>query len=156
MKLMIWWAQRLGDDGVARGSLERQRTRWGAFASPEIPFSMILPEAASSLAATLPIELDQTQLSVRNISPRYASASTDGKCATEPVLRLPSRFRTRAQAERFLMLICLCSGSAGCHRSNQFLSTELKTPRHGSAAVSNEMRSVRCRVTQKVKTVPGK
>ncbi|QIE30275.1 hypothetical protein [Caballeronia sp. SBC2] len=101
MKLMIWWAQRLGVDGVAWSSLELQRTRWGAFASPEILYSKILPDAASSLAATLPIELDRTQLSVRSISRRVRFGKHGWEVRNRAGTPVTKSFRTRAQAERF-------------------------------------------------------
>jgi hypothetical protein len=100
-QLMIWWAQRLGVDGVAWSSLELQRTRWGAFALPEILYSKILPDAASSLAATLPIELDRTQLSVRSISRRVRFGKHGWEVRNRADTPVTKSFRTRAQAECF-------------------------------------------------------
>jgi hypothetical protein len=101
MKLMIWWAQRLGVDGLAWSSTELQKTRWGAFAAPEILYRKILPDVASSLSATLSGALESTLIPVRSAS-RQVSLGTrgwevrnrDGTPVTKP-------FRTRAQAERF-------------------------------------------------------
>lgn len=103
MKLMLWWAQRLGVDGLAWSSAEQQLTRWGAFRVPEILYREILPDVAKSVTATLSIELNRTVLPVR--STRQVCAGKDGwgvhNREGTPVTK---SFHTRAQAECFANL----------------------------------------------------
>ena len=99
LKLMVWWAQRLGVDGLAWSTAELQGARWRGYGPPETLYRTVLPEAARSLAKTLGIAFEQTQLSVRTNSRRvdlgtkgWAVRNRDGVSITKP-------FRTREQAE---------------------------------------------------------
>jgi hypothetical protein len=99
MKLVVWWAQRLGVDGVAWSTAELQAARWRGFGPPDALYRTALPDAARALAKSLPISLDQTLLSVRTHARRvdlgengWSVFNRDGVAITKP-------FRTRGQAE---------------------------------------------------------
>jgi hypothetical protein len=101
MKLMLWWAQRLGVDGLAWSTADIQRERWRSYGPPEALYRTILPAAARSLAKALGLELSLTALAVRTrsrvveLAPQgWLVRSVDGPPLTKP-------FRTRTQAEQF-------------------------------------------------------
>ncbi|MFM0125961.1 MULTISPECIES: hypothetical protein [Paraburkholderia] len=109
LKLMVWWAQRLGVDGLAWSPVDLQHTRWGESGPPQILYRKTLPEAARSLASALALTVDKTTLSVRNnrcsVRPSrrgWEVRNWDGVPVTKP-------FRTRDQAECFADLIGTCS-----------------------------------------------
>lgn len=86
MKLMVWWAQRLGVDGLAWSTAELQAARWQGYGPPETLYCTVLPDAARTVGKTLGLPLEQTCLSVRTV----------GNCQGVPITR---PFRTREQAE---------------------------------------------------------
>ncbi|MDE1181487.1 hypothetical protein [Paraburkholderia sp.] len=101
MKLMIWWAQRLGVDGLAWSSAELQDARWGAFAVPEILYRKFLPDAARALAATLSCVFDSTLIPVRRNSRRVTLGNHGWEVQNQRGTPITKPFRSRAQAERF-------------------------------------------------------
>lgn len=101
MKLMLWWAQRLGVDGLAWSTADLQVARWRGYAIPETLYRSTLPMAAQSLAKALSIPFGKTQLSVRTHSRvvhhggnGWVVRNRKGSAITKP-------FRTRDQAEYF-------------------------------------------------------
>jgi hypothetical protein len=105
MKLMIWWAQRLGVEGLAWTSAELQLARWKKSGPPEILYRKMLPEAARSLATTLSLPFEQTVLSVRNGKRRVALGRHGWEVRSSDNVPVTKAFRTRAQAEHFADLV---------------------------------------------------
>ena len=101
MKLMVWWARRLGVDGVAWSNAELQLARWSGYDPPETLYRIILPEAARSVAKTLNLPLESTRLSVRNDSRWVKLGKRGWEVNHRDGLPITKPFRTRAQAERF-------------------------------------------------------
>lgn len=103
MKLMLWWAQRLGADGVVWSTAELQDARWQGYGPPEMLYRSALPDAARSLAKALDLNFGAVRLSVR--TQRWVALAESGwlvkgrkgHSVTKP-------FRTRAQAEHFANL----------------------------------------------------
>ncbi|MGF6479459.1 hypothetical protein [Paraburkholderia sp. JPY419] len=105
MKLMIWWAQRLGVDGLAWASADLQLSRWGKYGPPEILYRKVLPNAARLLATTLSLTFDQATLSVRDSKRRVESGRRGWEVRNCDDVPVTKPFRTRAQAEHFADLI---------------------------------------------------
>ena len=101
MKLMLWWAQRLGAEGLAWSSAELQLARWRGYGPPETLYRTVLPDAARAVAKTLGLTFETTAVAVRangrqvELTPQgWQVRARDGAPVTKP-------FQTRAQAERF-------------------------------------------------------
>jgi hypothetical protein len=101
MKLMVWWAQQLGAEGLAWSTPELQRARWRGYGPPEMLYRTVLPDAAKAIARTLGLSLATTAVPVRSkdrqveLSPQgWQVRGPDGVPVTRP-------FPTRAQAESF-------------------------------------------------------
>lgn len=101
MKLMVWWAQRVGAEGLAWSSAALQLARWRGYGPPETLYRTILPDAARSVAKTLGLTFETTAVPVRangrqvELTPQgWQVNASDGTPVTKP-------FQTRAQAERF-------------------------------------------------------
>ena len=101
MKLMLWWAQRLGLDGLAWSTVELQAARWRGHGPPEILYQTVLPDAARSLAKTLDISFDQTRLSVRTATRRVNLDEVGWTVRNREGVAITKPFRTREQAEYF-------------------------------------------------------
>ena len=105
MKLMLWWAQRTGVDGLAWSTAELQHARWGDHGPPAILYRTILPEAATALAATLACKLEPARLAVRSNRHRVELSGNGWEVRNRADVPVTKAFRTRAQAERFADLI---------------------------------------------------
>jgi hypothetical protein len=105
MKLMIWWAQLLGVEGLAWSSAELQSARWRNYGPPELLYQKLLPDAARSLAAALRLSLDQGQLLVRAGNRRIVVNKRGWQVCNREGVPLTKPFRMRAQAEEFADLI---------------------------------------------------
>ncbi len=105
MKLMLWWAQRTGMDGLAWSTAELQRARWGGHGPPAILYRTLLPEAARALAATLACRLEPARLAVRSARHRVELRGNGWEVRNRADVPVTRAFRTRAQAERFADLI---------------------------------------------------
>ena len=101
LKLMVWWAQRLGLHGVAWSTAELQLARWRGYGPPETLYRSVLPEAARALAATLGLAHDVTSLSVRTYSRRVDLGNQGWDVRSHNGVSITKPFRTRAQAESF-------------------------------------------------------
>lgn len=100
MKLMVWWAQRLGVDGVAWSTVELQMARWRGYGPPEALYRTVLPDAARSLAKALGIPFEQTCMSVRTNSRRVDLDEKGWTVRNRAGAPITKPFRTRDQAER--------------------------------------------------------
>jgi hypothetical protein len=105
MKLMIWWAQRLGVDGLSWSTAEMQSARWGGLGPPDILYRRLLPEAACALAMTLSLTFDQVRLSVRDNRRRIELGHHGWEVRNRDNVPVTKPFRIRAQAEQFADLI---------------------------------------------------
>lgn len=101
LKLMLWWAQRLGVDGLSWSTAELQLARWRGFGPPETLYRSVIPEAAQTLAKSLGLPFESTHLSVRAnirrvelVKQGWIVCNADGCQITKP-------FRSRNQAESF-------------------------------------------------------
>jgi len=101
MKLMLWWAQRMGADGLAWSTAELQLERWRGFGPPEGLYRKTLPDAAQTLAKVLDLALATTRLSVRQNSRRVVLGKKGWEVRNRKNEPLTKPFKNREQAERF-------------------------------------------------------
>ena len=101
MKLMVWWAQRLGVAGLAWSTPEMQHERWRGNGPPESLYRTILPGAASALAKTLSLSLGQAKLPVRTNSRRVDLGNDGWSVRGLDATQITKPFRTREHAEQF-------------------------------------------------------
>ena len=99
LKLMIWWAQRHGFDGLAWSSAELQSARWRAYGPPDLLYRKLLPDAAQSLAAALDLRLEHTDLLVRTGSRQVVPGKKGWVVCNQHGVPITKPFRTREQAE---------------------------------------------------------
>lgn len=101
MKVMTWWAQRTGVDGLAWSTAALQADRWRGYGPPESLYRSVLPDAARSLAATLGASFDRTRLSVRARSRSVDLGKSGWTVRNREGVAITRPFRTREQAEYF-------------------------------------------------------
>lgn len=101
LKVMLWWAQRYGLNGISWSTPEMQQQRWSGHRPPEALYRKVLPDAAAALVKALDLELSQVELPVIQRE-RWIYAAADGwrvyglnGSALRPV------FRTQADAQAF-------------------------------------------------------
>lgn len=104
LKVMLWWAQRLGLDGVAWSSHALQAARWRRYGPPDLLYQTLLPQAACALGDALGLAVAATQFRVRTWHRHvercqlrwegWEVLNRDGVRVTKP-------FRTRPEAEAF-------------------------------------------------------
>lgn len=101
LKIMLWWAQRCGAEGLSWSSADLQEARWNGCAPPGLLYRKLLPDAAMALAKTLQITTESARLRIRTgtrtveLGTRgWEVRSKDGCVVTKP-------FGHRGQAERF-------------------------------------------------------
>lgn len=101
LKLMLWWAQRQGCQGLAWSTADLQDARWGAYGPPLLLYRKLLPDAAARLAKTLGLDLDETRLSIRSPSRRVRWSEQGWRVCTGHGIPVTKPFRRQEQAERF-------------------------------------------------------
>ena len=101
LKLMLWWAQRLGMQGLAWSTAELQLARWQGYGPPEALYRTALPGAAKALSTSLGIASERTRLSIRANSRRVELGETAWQVCNREGVPITKPFRTRAQAESF-------------------------------------------------------
>ena len=101
LKLMLWWAQRQGCQGLAWSTAALQDARWGAYGPPLLLYRKLLPDAAARLAKTLEPDLDETRLSIRSPSRRVRWTERGWRVCTGQGIPVTKPFRRQEQAERF-------------------------------------------------------
>lgn len=101
LKVMLWWAQRLGVDGVAWSPAELQAERWGRYGPPELLYRKLLPDAASVLANVLALKFDRTLFRIRKASRVVELGKRGWDVLNSKGVPITKSFRTRAQAEIF-------------------------------------------------------
>jgi hypothetical protein len=101
LKLMVWWAQRLGVDGLAWSTAELQLARWRGYGPPETLYRSVIPDAAQSLAKSLGLPFESTQLSVRTNSRRVELGKMGWVVRNGKGCQITKPFRARKQAESF-------------------------------------------------------
>jgi hypothetical protein len=105
LKLMLWWAQRIGADGVAWRIADLQELIWAGYKPPRELYDRDLPEAAAQLARTLAIPLSEAEISFRAHGPWVAPSDRSWEVYDAMEVPLTKPFDTRAQAEHFADLI---------------------------------------------------
>lgn len=101
MKLMLWWAQRLGVDGLAWSTAELQLARWRGHGPPETLYRSVVPEAALAISKTLGIENAHTLLSIRADTRCVVLGKNGWVVGNRQGVPITKPFRTRVQAESF-------------------------------------------------------
>lgn len=101
MKIMLWWAQRCGAEGLAWSNAELQQQRWRGYGPPDLLYRKMLPEAGLALSKVLTLRLGTASLRIRDggrVVERGAHGwevrGRDGQTVTKA-------FRDRGQAEAF-------------------------------------------------------
>lgn len=101
LKLMLWWAQRQGLDGVAWSTPGMQAARWRGYGPPDALYRSVLPSAAREIAKALSIEDETAVISVRNGSRRVAPSEAGWVVRNGAGIQVTKPFRHRKQAETF-------------------------------------------------------
>ncbi len=103
MKVMLWWAQRQGAEGLAWSSPELQRRRW--LRPPAVLYEESLPKAARALSKALNLPCGRAEIAVRRAGLAVAAGqrgwevrAPDGHPITKP-------FARRDQAEAYAGLL---------------------------------------------------
>ena len=65
MKVMLWWAQKCGAEGLAWSSADLQQQRWQGCGPPDLLYRKLLPEAGLALSKALPLRLATASLRIR-------------------------------------------------------------------------------------------
>ena len=101
LKLMLWWAQELGVDGLSLSTPALQNVFWSKYKPPDALYRKTLPKAAAQLCRALKMELSEAVVEFRAFG-RHVSQSAKGwiVCKDRDV-PLTKPFATREQAERF-------------------------------------------------------
>jgi hypothetical protein len=99
LKIMLWWAQRCGAEGLSWSSADLQQARWDGYGPPGLLYRKFLPDAAMALAKALQITAGHARLRIRTgtrtveLGARgWEVKNRDGCAVTKP-------FRHRSQAE---------------------------------------------------------
>jgi hypothetical protein len=105
LKLMLWWSQRQGLDGLAWSTAELQAARWREYKPPEMLYRSALPDAARSMARVLNLDFTQTRMSVRD-NTRCVELSNDGRWVVlnQSGVQITKPFWSQGQAETFANL----------------------------------------------------
>ncbi len=101
LKLMLWWTQRQGLDGVAWSTPGMQAARWRGYGPPDVLYRSELPHAAREIAKALSIEEGKVSLSVRSGTRRVTASETGWVVRNGAGLQVTKPFRHRNQAEKF-------------------------------------------------------
>jgi hypothetical protein len=101
LKLMLWWAQRSGVDGLAWSTAELQLARWRGYGPPETLYRSVIPDAAQVLTKSLGLPFASTQLSVRTNSRRVELGEQGWIVRGSNGCQITKPFRSRHQAESF-------------------------------------------------------
>ncbi len=101
LKIMLWWAQRCGAEGLSWSSTDLQAARWNGYGPPGLLYRKLLPDAATALAKALQITTGSARLRIRTgtrtveLGARgWEARGQDGCAITKP-------FGHRGPAERF-------------------------------------------------------
>lgn len=101
LKLMLWWAQQSGVDGLAWSTDELQLARWRSYGPPETLYRSVIPDAAQTLAKLLDLPFESTQVSVRTNSRRVELGTEGWIVRNANGCQITKPFRSRHQAESF-------------------------------------------------------
>ena len=101
MKMMLWWAQRLGVDGLAWSTAELQQSRWAAHGPPLLLYRKALPEAARALAGALSLPLESTLMAIRAPIRQVVWRRSAWRVCDRQGIPITKPFRHRHQAEHY-------------------------------------------------------
>jgi hypothetical protein len=101
MKVMLWWAQRCGAEGLAWSSAELQQQRWHGYGPPDLLYRKMLPEAGLALAKALMLRLGTASLRIRDGGRVIERGSNGWEVCGRDGQKLTKAFADRGQAEAF-------------------------------------------------------
>ena len=101
VKIMLWWAQRCGADGLSWSSADLQEARWDGYGPPGLLYRKLLPDAAMALAKALPITAGSARLRVRTGTKAVCLGTRGWEVRNQNGCAVTKPFDHRGQAERF-------------------------------------------------------
>ena len=101
MKVMLWWAQRCGAEGLAWSSAELQQQRWHGYGPPDLLYRKMLPEAGLALSKALTLRLGAASLRIRGGDRVVERGAHGWEVRGRDGQKLTKAFRNRGQAEAF-------------------------------------------------------
>ena len=101
LKIMLWWAQRCGADGLSWSSAEMQEARWSGHGPPGLLYRKLLPDAAIALAKALHITMGPARLRVRTGTRTVELGTRGWEVRSQNGCAVTKPFGHRGQAERF-------------------------------------------------------
>ncbi|MBK7531571.1 hypothetical protein [Piscinibacter sp.] len=101
VKIMVWWAQRCGADGLSWSSADLQEARWDGYGPPGLLYRKLLPDAAMALAKALPITAGSARLRVRTGTKAVCLGTRGWEVRNQNGCAVTKPFDHRGQAERF-------------------------------------------------------
>jgi len=101
MKVMLWWAQRCGAEGLAWSSAELQQQRWLGNGPPDLLYRKMLPEAGLALSKALALRLGAASLRIRDGGRMVERGARGWEVRSRDGRKLTKEFRNRGQAEAF-------------------------------------------------------
>ncbi len=101
LKIMLWWAQRSGADGLSWSSADLQEARWDGYGPPGLLYRKLLPDAAMALAKALRITAGSVRLRVRTGTRAVGLGRRGWEVRNQNGCAVTRPFDHRGQAERF-------------------------------------------------------
>jgi hypothetical protein len=101
LKIMLWWTQRCGADGLSWSSADLQEARWDGYGPPGLLYRKLLPDAAMALAKALQITAGSARLRVRTDTRAVCLGTRGWEVRTQNGCAVTKPFVHRGQAERF-------------------------------------------------------
>lgn len=101
MKVMLWWAQKCGAEGLAWSSADLQQQRWQGCGPPDLLYRKLLPEAGLALSKALPLRLATASLRIRGGGRVVVRSVRGWDVCGQHGQKLTKAFRDRGQAEAF-------------------------------------------------------
>lgn len=101
LKIMLWWAQRCGAEGLAWSSADLQEARWGGYGPPGLLYRKLLPDAAMALAKALQLTTGSASLRIRTGTRAVGLGTLGWEVKSQNGCAVTKPFDHRGQAERF-------------------------------------------------------
>lgn len=101
LKIMLWWAQRCGAEGLSWSSADLQQARWDGYGPPGLLYRKLLPEAATALAKALQVTTGSARLRIRTGTRSVVLGARGWEVRDRDGCAVTKAFCHRGQAERF-------------------------------------------------------